>query len=296
MHENLYFKEAKKVTFAGIIINLILVFLKTFVGIIGKSSALLADGIHSLSDLSSDFIVLLGIKLSSKPSDREHKYGHGKYETFGNFALGVILFFAGIEILYSSLLKFFSVLKGKLIEVPAWSALIVAIISVLLKAIIFLYTISVGKRIKSSILVANAYHHLSDSISSVVVILGILGSKLLPSSWRFLDPFAAIILSFLIIGLSLRIVKDSFDELVEKSIGEEKEEKILSIIKSVKGVKSPHKLRTRKIGNFIAIDVHIRVRKELNIEQAHEIATNVEKELKRKFYDKIFVNIHIEPF
>ncbi len=295
MRGNIYFQEAKKVTFIGILINIFLVVIKLVVGILGRSSALIADGIHSFSDLSSDIIVLWGLKFGSKPSDERHKYGHGKYETFANFILGIFLIFAGSEIFYISIKKlilFFS--KGSL-SAPEWIALFVAFVSVIFKGVIYFYTVKIGKRIKSNLLISNAYHHLSDSISSMGVMIGILGTKILPSSWAFLDPLAAFILSVLIVKVAIKIIRESFDELVEKSLDEKEEKKILEIISSVEGVFDPHKLRTRRIGNWVAIDVHIRIEKSMSIENAHEISTIVEKRLKEKYMDNIIINIHIEP-
>ncbi len=295
MHENIYFKEAKKVTFIGILINIFLVVIKLVVGLFGKSSALIADGIHSFSDLSSDIIVLWGLKFGSKPSDERHKYGHGKYETFANFILGVFLVFAGVEIFYISIKKLILFSKKNTLPVPEWMAFVVAFASVVFKGIIYLYTVRVGKRIKSNLLISNAYHHLSDSVSSVGVMIGILGAKILPSNWVFLDPLAALILSILILKVAIEIIKESFDELVEKSLDKKEEEKIIGIISSVEGVFNPHKLRTRKIGNWVAIDVHIRVKRGLSIEKAHEISTIVEKKLREKYRENIITNIHIEP-
>ncbi len=295
MHENIYFKEAKKVTFIGILINIFLVVIKLVVGIFGKSSALIADAIHSFSDLSSDIIVLWGLKFGSKPSDEKHRYGHGKYETFANFILGVFLVFAGAEIFYMSIKKLILFFKRSSIPTPGWIAFFVAFVSVVFKGIIYLYTVKVGKRIKSNLLISNAYHHLSDSVSSVGVMIGILGAKILPSNWVFLDPLAALILSVLILKVAIKIIKESFDELVEKSLDEKEEEKIIGIISSVDGVFDPHKLRTRKIGNWVAIDVHIRVKRGLSIEKAHEISTVVENELRERYRENIITNIHIEP-
>ncbi len=295
MNENVYFKEAKKVTFIGVFINIFLFIIKILFGYIGGSSALIADGIHSFSDLSSDIVVLLGLKLSSKPSDENHKYGHGKYETFANLVLGIFLFFAALEIFYYSFKEIFNIFKGGAFLTPAWFTVIIAALSILFKTYVFLFTKKVGEKFGSELLISNAYHHLSDAVSSFGVLLGIVGSIMLPSFWRFLDPLAALILSIIIFILSFNILKSSFDELVERSIGKEGEEKILKIINSVEGVFNPHNLRTRKIGSYIAIDVHIRVNKELNVTEAHDIASKVEKKLKESFYEKLIINIHIEP-
>ncbi len=295
MNGNIYFKEAKKVTFIGVFINIFLFVFKILFGYIGRSSALIADGIHSFSDLSSDIVVILGLKLSSKPSDEKHKYGHGKYETFANLVLGTFLFFAAIEIFYYSFEEIIRIFKGGEVLTPAWFTVIIAALSILFKTYIFIFTKKAGKKFGSELLISNAYHHLTDSISSLVVLLGIVGSKTLPGFWRFLDPLAALILSIIIFILSFNILKSSFDELLERSIGKEEEEKVLKIINSVKGVYDPHNLRTRRIGNYIAVDVHIRVNKELNITEAHNLASQVEKKLKECFSERLIINIHIEP-
>ncbi len=289
------YRKGRDITLIGSFINGILIILKIGGGITGKSSAIIADGIHSFSDFVSDIIVLSGLKLASKPCDESHDFGHGKYETFSSFFLGVFLFLAGTGILYNGITEIISFLKGKLIKTPSLITLLIALLSIIFKEYLYRVTKKIGEKTNSDLIIANAWHHRTDAISSFGVSLGIAGAIFLGDKWRFLDPLSSIILSVFIIIISFKIIKDSFNELVEASLDINTENRILHIINNVEGTKSPHNLKTRKIGNRISIDVHIRVSKELNISEAHSIATTVEKGLKNEFGEETFVSIHIEP-
>ena len=295
MREKNNYKKGRDITIIGSIINGILIIIKIGGGIIGHSSAIIADGIHSFSDFVSDIIVLSGLKLSSKPCDESHDFGHGKFETFSSFFLGIFLFFAGLAIFFKGINDIFFSTKGNIIEKPSLITLLIAFISIILKEYLYRATKTTGEITKSNLIIANAWHHRTDAISSLGIFLGIAGAILLGDKWRFLDPLSAVILSIFIIFISFKIIKDSFNELVEASLDMETENKILYIINSVKGANSPHNLKTRRIGNRISIDVHIKVSKNLNISEAHLIATKVEKNLKNKFGEQTFVSIHIEP-
>ncbi len=295
MEERENYKKGKNITLLGSAFNGFLILIKIGGGIIGKSSAIIADGIHSFSDFISDIIVLSGLKLSSKPCDESHDFGHGKYETFASFFLGVFLFIAGIFILSEGMIEIISFIKGKPIEKPSVFILFIALLSIIMKEYLFRITIKTGEQTKSELIKANAWHHRTDAISSFGIFIGVAGAIVFGEKFRFLDPLAASVLSLFIIIISVKIIKNSFDELVEASLNKETEEKIINLIKSVKGVKNPHNLRTRRIGNRISISCHIRVSKELNIVKAHSIATEVEEKLKAEFGENSFVSIHIEP-
>jgi cation diffusion facilitator family transporter len=289
-------KLIKRVTVTGSIVNLILSFGKIIAGITGKSSAMLADGIHSLSDLVTDFIVLIFIGASGKERDKSHHYGHGKFETFATMLIGFALGLVGIGILWSGTAKIIRFASGETILKPGIIALYAALISIAAKEILFWYTFLAGKKTKSSALKANAWHHRSDAFSSVATALGISGALFLGESWRILDPLAGVIVSIFILKIGWDAAIPSIKELLESSLPSEVENAISDEIESTEGVLGFHNLRTRRIGEIIAVDVHIKVDKNLTVEVSHNIATEIENKLKRKFGENSHIGIHIEPF
>ncbi|MFC1668174.1 cation diffusion facilitator family transporter [Chlamydiota bacterium] len=288
-------KQAFMITLIGIFMNIFLIILKVLVGIIGRSRALLADGIHSVSDLASDIVVLFGFQFSTRPVDKTHDYGHGKFETFSAGIVGVLLFFAGVGIFISGMRTVIGIFTGGMIEAPSLVALIVAGISILVKELLFRYTIKVGTTVNSQALVANAWHHRSDALSSIATFFGITGAILLGEKWRILDPIAALFVSILIIKTSVEIAIKASKELLETSLSDETELQITQVINKVIGVEELHNLRTRRIGASIAIDVHIRVNKTLTIVQAHRIAEKVEEKLRETFGHETVISVHMEP-
>jgi len=290
------FDAAVKVTWFGLIINSGLTLLKIIAGILGRSSAMLADGIHSLSDFFTDIIVLIGFHFVRKPADKTHDYGHGKFETLIATIIGLILFFAGGNLLICGIRNIVKVTNGYILFKPGIFALYAAVISIVFKEWLYRYTIKVGKKIKSNAIIANAIHHRSDMISSVGAFFGIGGAIFFGEKWRVLDPIAAVLVSFIILKAAISILLGSVNELLEVSLSEDMENKILQVIRNTPSVRKPHNMKTRKIGNDIAIDVHIKVDNNLNVVQAHDIATMVEINIKEEFGDKTFISIHIEPF
>ena len=291
------FREKKiyKVTAVGSVINVLLVIFKFVAGFWGKSSAMIADAVHSLSDLLTDLIIFLFVRTASKPIDHTHEYGHGKFETLATLIIGVILIAVGIGIMISGVedcLRFF---KGDRGEKPLMIALIAAILSIVLKEIAYRYTLSEGKKINSPVLVANAWHHRTDSFSSVATMAGVAGAMFLGKNGLILDPLAAILVSFYICKSGYDVVKPSIDELLEKSLPLETEKDIREIIKSVEGIEGVHNLKTRKIGNRIAVEAHAEMDGDITLEHAHEIASQAEKEIKKKYGQKTHVGIHMEP-
>lgn len=287
---------ARKVILIGFFINLALTLIKIIAGLLSNSSAIIADGVHSLSDLSTDLVVLGGLAMASRPVDHNHKYGHGKIETLATSMVGITLLVIGAGLLYKGVSSVYLYFSGQLeLLQPGFYALYAAITSIIVKYVLFEYTIRVGKQINSKVVIANARHHISDVYTSLGTLVGIGGAIFLGSFWVFLDPLAAIIISFFILHMGFRITKETLSELIETSLPKEKEKEILHLTKSVNGVYNPHELKTRRIGNQIAIDIHIEVKKSLNIEQAHSIATEVEYLLKEKYGDETFISIHTEP-
>ena len=288
-------KEIYKTTLLGSLANFLLVIFKFFAGIVGHSAAMIADAIHSLSDFITDIIVIVFVRISGKPQDKSHNYGHGKYETLATAIIGVILFLAGIGIFVDATKSIISFYNGKQLEAPGILALIAAFISIILKEILYRYTVRKGKKLSSKALIANAWHHRSDALSSIGTLIGIGGAIFLGGSWRVLDPIAALIVTIFIIRVSILIIRPSIDELLEKSLPQESENKILSIIQSFPDVSSPHHLRTRHIGNNIAIEIHIRMDGAMTLKEAHDITKKMERSLKDEFGKDTHIGIHMEP-
>ena len=256
---------------------------------------MIADAVHSLSDFVTDIIVILFVRISSKPEDEGHDYGHGKYETLATALIGLALFAVGIGLLASGAAKVSDVIKGAVLPAPSMIALIAAAASIISKEILYRYTVKVGKDLNSQAVIANAWHHRSDAFSSIGTLVGIGGAIFLGQKWRILDPVAAIVVSGFILKVAIDLIKPCVDELLERSLPAETEKQILEIIGSFPDISSPHHLRTRRIGNHIAIEVHLRMDGTTTLENAHAIATDVEKLLKETFGPDTHVGIHMEP-
>ena len=289
-------KVARKVTFLGFFVNILLTIFKLMAGIIGKSSAMVADAIHSLSDFLTDIVVLVGFKLTSKPEDECHNYGHDKYETLTTVIISLVLAFVGYQILKSGVINVVSVVKGESLPKPKWIAFLAAILSIVLKEVLYRYTVFMGKKINSPSIIANAWHHRSDAFSSIGTTLGIAGAILLGKNWVILDPIASIIVSIFIFKVSYEILIPSINELVEKSLDSEAREQIERVFHDFHEIKEYHKLRMRKVGTKIVIECHIMVDERLNIKEAHEIATDLELRIKDLIGEASIVTIHIEPY
>lgn len=288
-------KSIYKVTWIGSLVNFLLLAFKFAAGILGHSAALVADAVHSLSDFATDIIVIVFVRISGKPEDEDHKYGHGKYETLATAAIGLILFAVGIGILVNGATSVGDFLKGKVLPAPSIVALIVAAISIILKEILYRYTINEGKKLNSQAVIANAWHHRSDAFSSIGTFIGIGGAIFLGEKWRILDPIAAIVVSGFIMKVAIDLLKPCIDELLERSLPAETEQKILELITSFPEVSSPHHLRTRRIGNHFAIEVHIRMDGQTTLEMAHHTATLIERRIKEEFGPETHIGIHMEP-
>lgn len=288
-------KETYRVTIAGSIINILLLAFKFAAGILGHSAAMIADAIHSLTDFVTDAIVLVFVRLGSKPTDRDHDYGHGKYETLASAIIGVSLLVVGMMICYSGVTKTYHAMCGEPLLQPGFIALAAAVASVVLKEWAYRFTVRVGRRCHSEAVVANAWHHRSDALSSVGTTVGIGGAIILGEKWAVLDPLTAIVVSFFIMKAAWSVLSKAVDELTDGSLPKETEDEIESIVSEDNEVSVVHNLCTRRIGNRIAIEMHVRMPGETSLYVAHRHATEIEQRLKQRFGADTHISIHLEP-
>ena len=285
-----------EVTIAGGVINIILLVFKFIAGIVRCSAAMIADAVHSLSDFLTDLVVLIFVRLSNKPKDADHDYGHGKYETLATAIIGVALLLVGAGIFWGGAAKIWNaVVKGQGMAAPGYIALAAAVVSIVAKEWLYRYTVIVGKRIDSQAVIANAWHHRSDAFSSIGTMLGIGGAILLGEKWHVLDPLAVVVVSFFIIKVAIEISSGSVRELLEESLDDASEAEIIGIAAGIPGVADPHKLRTRRIGHDVAVDLHVRVDPDLRVAAAHALATEVEERIQARFGPTTIVSVHVEP-
>lgn len=283
------------VTLMGSVVNIVLLVFKFMAGILGGSAAMIADAVHSLSDFMTDIVVLLFVKISSKPEDKDHDYGHGKYETLATSLIGVALLCVGLYIFYSGAYRTWAAFKGAPIEQPGIVALWAALFSIVMKEWTYRFTAKVGKEVQSQAVVANAWHHRSDALSSIGTAIGIGGAIFLGEDWAVLDPIAAVVVSIFIIRTAAMLVSGSLDELLEKSLPDDEERQIEQIVHSEPEVSGMHNLCTRRIGNRIAIEMHLRMPGEISLNESHAHATNIERKLRSHFGERTHINIHVEP-
>lgn len=288
-------KGIYRVTVVGSIVNFLLLLFKFFAGIAGHSAAMLADAVHSLSDFVTDIIVIVFVRISAKPQDEGHDYGHGKYETLATALIGIFLLFVGVGIMWNGATSIYHFLRGGTLQQPGMLALVAALVSIVFKEVLYQYTVFKGRKLNSQAVIANAWHHRSDALSSIGTALGIGGAILLGSHWRVLDPAAAVIVSFFIMRVAVKLLIPCVEELLEKSLPAAVEKEILETILSVPGVSSPHHLRTRRIGSYCAVEVHVRMDGNISLEEAHSKATAAEMKLKELLGKGTLVNIHVEP-
>lgn len=289
-------KEIIRITLIGSLANFLLLIFKFLAGIFGHSSAMIADAVHSLSDFVTDIIVLLFINISSKPKDQGHDYGHGKYETLATSIVGIVLLGVGAALFWEGLNKIIGFyFKGEVLESPGKIALIAALISIVIKEILYRITLYVGKKEKSQAVIANAWHHRSDAFSSIGTALGIGGAILLGERWRVLDPLAAVLVSFLIMKVAIQLILPAINDLLEKSLPSDIEDEILAVINEMPEVKNPHNLCTRRIGNDFAIEVHIRVDGNTSVSRAHILTQAIENKLRAKYGPATHIALHVEP-
>ncbi len=285
-----------KVTYNGLIVNIFLTVFKLIAGIIGQSAAMVADAAHSFSDLASDVVVILCFSYIKNPVDETHNYGHGKIETLSTAIVGSMLLVVVFFIASSSVEELLCFFRGDIIPRPAPIALIAAILSITSNELLYRYTLKVGKEIESPLIIANAWHHRSDALSSIGTMIGIGGAIFLGEKWRILDPLAAIFVSVLILKVAIDILKDSVSELIETSVDDKLKNEIFDTVSKVKGVKDYHTLRIRRIGNYYSMSLHILVDKSMTVKDAHDISYNVEEEIRKLLGPETIVTIHLEPY
>ena len=288
-------KEIYKVTLVGSAGNLALLIFKFVAGVLGHSAAMVADAVHSLSDFFTDIIVLLFVKVSARPQDEGHDYGHGKFETLATSFIGMALAAVACGIVYKACVALHAWVNGADLPAPGMLALWAALVSILLKELAYRYTIRQSRKLNSPALEANAWHHRSDAFSSIGTLVGIGGAILLGQRWTVLDPLASLVVAVFLFRTAWKLLKPSFGELMEASLPDEVEKEILQIVTSFPDVSDPHNLRTRRIGNRIAIEVHVRMRGDMSLREAHDIVTAIEHQIKARFGPATLVTIHMEP-
>lgn len=289
-------KKVYRVTLLGSVVNLSLLVFKFVAGVLGHSAAMIADAVHSLSDFVTDLIVIVFVKISSKPEDADHAYGHGKYETLASCIIGLALIVVGVMMGYNATVKIVDVVKnGTELASPGIIALAAAVLSIVLKEWMFRITRKVAREVDSPAVEANAWHHRSDALSSVGTAIGIGGAVLLGSKWAVLDPIAALVVSVFIVVQAAKILSDAIGQLMEKSLPRDVEQRICEIVYEEEGTSDIHHLRTRKIGSQISIELHVRMNGTLTLREVHDKSIAIEKRLRAAFGDSTYINLHVEP-
>ena len=288
-------QEIYQVTLVGGVVNVVLLLFKFVAGIVGHSAAMVADAVHSLSDFVTDVIVLVFVHISGKPKDKSHDYGHGKYETLAMTLIGVALLIVAIGIIYHGAMKIVAWLNGEQLEAPGTLALWAALLSVLLKEGVYQYSMVKARKLNSQVVEANAWHHRSDALSSVGTAIGIGGAIFLGQRWTVLDPIASLVVGAFIVKVAVDLLHRGIDDLMEHSLPDEVEVEILSMVAELPDVVEPHDLRTRRIGNHYAIELHILMDGDITLREAHNKASEVEDLLRARYGEHTHVAVHVEP-
>lgn len=284
-----------RVTFVGLAVNLVLSFLKLAAGVAGRSGAMVADAVHSFSDLATDVVVIAFARISAKPQDDDHDYGHGKYETLATIIISLALGVVGAGILINSVRGIRVVLDGGVLPRPGVIALAAAVVSIAAKEILYRYTVRVGRAVESPSVVANAWHHRSDALSSLGTLVGIGCAYFLGQKWRIADPIAALVVAVFIFKVAFDLIRTGLGELLERSLPADMEEEILRIVTADSEIREPHNLRTRRIGASIAVEVHVRVDGNMTVSRSHALTVDIERRLRARFGEGTMIAIHVEP-
>lgn len=292
MNRNL---EIYKVTLVGGVANVILLLFKFIAGVLGHSAAMVADAVHSLSDFVTDIVVLVFVRISAKPKDKSHDYGHGKYETLAMTMIGVVLFVVAIGIIYSGTTKIVLWINGETLEAPGMLALWAALISIVLKEGVYRYSMVKARELNSQAVEANAWHHRSDALSSMGTAIGIGGAIFLGQRWTVLDPIASVVVGAFIVKVSVDLLRNGIGDLMEQSLPDAIEEEILHLVASLPGDVKPHDLCTRRLGNHYAIELHILMDGDVSLREAHDKASEVEDLLRKHYGEETHVAVHVEP-
>jgi len=288
-------KEIYKVTLVGGAVNVVLLVFKFVAGILGHSAAMVADAVHSLSDFVTDVVVIAFVHISGKPKDKSHDYGHAKYETLAMTVIGVALLVVAFGILYSGVVKIAAWAGGAQLEAPGMLALWAALLSVALKEGVYRYSMVKARQLESQAVEANAWHHRSDALSSIGTAVGIGGAIVLGQRWTVLDPVASVVVGLFIVKVSIELLRRGIGDLMEQSLPDEVEEEILHLAGSVDGVTMPHDLRTRRLGNHYAIELHVLMDPDITLREAHDKASEVEALLRLHYGRETHVVVHVEP-
>lgn len=288
-------KKIYRVTFVGLAVNLALSGLKLAAGILGRSGAMVADAVHSFSDTATDVVVIAFAKISAKPRDDDHDYGHGKYETLATIFISLALVAVGAGILVNGIAAIRVVIDGGLLPRPGVVALVAAVVSLVVKEMLYRYTIREGRKVSSPSMIANAWHHRSDALSSLGVLAGIGCAYFLGEKWRIADPIAALVVAVFIFKIAFDLIRTGLGELLERSLPEDVEHEILQIVTANPAVREPHNLRTRRIGATIAVEVHVRVDGAMSVSRSHELTVEIERRLRARFGQETMIAIHVEP-
>lgn len=278
----------ERVTWVGIVVNALLGAVKLLAGLLGRSEALIADAAHSLSDLFTDLVVLVSLKISKRPIDEARPYGYGRVETVGTGVLGIILMIAGAGIFLDALVT----IRRGVDYVPTYAAPAGAVLSIIIKEAIYQYTVRAGRKIGSTAIIANAWHHRSDALSSVASLVGVWAAMM---GWPLFDPLAAIIVTFLIMQVGVKITRDAFMDIIDTSVKKEIRDKIIDAAREIPGALNCHELKTRKIGSEILVDIHVEVNPWMNVHEAHSIADEVKESIMKSVRNIADVLVHIDP-
>ena len=289
-------KEIFKVTIIGSIVNVLLLVLKFVAGVLGHSSAMIADAVHSLSDFLTDIVVLVFVKISGKPKDKSHEYGHGKFETLALTIIGLVLVVVALGIISNGVSKIDDFFEGQELEAPGMLALWAAVASIVMKEAVYRYSIIKARKLDSQALEANAWHHRSDALSSIGTLVGIGGAIFLGQKWVILDPIASVVVGVFIGKVAFDLLKNGVGDLTDKALPESVEQEILNMVSEVENVGNPHNLKTRRIGNHYAIELHIKMDGNITLTEAHDKATEIENLLRSKYGKETHVGVHVEPF
>ena len=288
-------KEIYKVTMVGGAVNVVLLLFKFVAGIVGHSAAMVADAVHSLSDFVTDVIVLVFVHISGKPKDKSHDYGHGKFETLAMTVIGLALLVVPVGIVYSGMTKIIDWANGTDLEAPGMLALWAALLSIVLKEGVYRYSMVKARELNSQAVEANAWHHRSDALSSLGTAIGIGGAIFLGKRWTVLDPIASVVVGMFIVKVAIDLLRRGIGDLMEQSLPDAVEEEMLQMVGAIPGVVEPHNLRTRRIGNHYAIELHIRMDGDISLRESHDKASEVEDMLRNRYGEDTHVAVHVEP-
>lgn len=282
-------------TMAGGAVNVVLLLFKFVAGIVGHSAAMVADAVHSLSDFVTDVIVLVFVHISGKPKDKSHDYGHGKYETLAMTVIGLALLVVAVGIVYSGMTKIIDWANGTDLDAPGMLALWAALLSIVLKEGVYRYSMVKARELNSQAVEANAWHHRSDALSSLGTAIGIGGAIFLGKRWTVLDPIASVVVGMFIVKVAIDLLRRGIGDLMEQSLPDAVEEEMLQMVGAIPGVVEPHNLRTRRIGNHYAIELHIRMDGNISLRESHDKASEVEDMLRNRYGEDTHVAVHVEP-